>query len=336
MTRGTNVELENLCVDYGSGEVIKKLSLTIEAGELHVLLGESGCGKTTLLRAIAGFERCATGTIRIAGEPVDDGSSWVAPERRSVGVVFQDYALFPHLDVLANVAFARRDRDDAKRLIELVGLSGYEHRSVAQLSGGEQQRVALARALAQNPRVLLLDEPFSNLNPHLRRDLRELTAKVLRAEGVTSVFVTHDREEAMDIADRISVIHNGKLLQSGNPGALYRQPESLEIARALGEANALAVESSTATSVQTVLGSLTLRSAAPEGATLALVRPEQIVASESGVIASVIRWQFLGPSCRVTLELDGVELIAVMPGRDEPKTDQIRVAVNGPVAFVRA
>lgn len=251
------IALKHIAVGYGGEPVVRAISLVVEAREMHVLLGESGSGKTTILRAIAGFEAVSAGEIELFGDRVDHAERGrtrrlrpaTPPERRGVGVVFQDYALFPHLDVAGNVAFGIRRglarsalAGRVETLLDQVGLAGLGQRQVAELSGGQQQRVALARALAQKPRIMLLDEPFSNLNRELRMELRARTVEILRQEDITAIFVTHDRDEAFSIADRISVIHEGALLQTGTPAEIYRRPSSLAVARSVGDVNVLPAE----------------------------------------------------------------------------------------------
>ncbi len=286
---GPAIALCDVDIGYSGEAVVRGVSLAVEPREMHVLLGESGSGKTTILRAIAGFEPIWAGRIELFDNPVDHPAQRrrpAPPEDRGVGVVFQDYALFPHLDVAGNVAFAMRNRRVAKRriadrvesLLSQVGLDGLGRRPVAELSGGQQQRVALARALAQEPRIMLLDEPFSNLNRELRSELRERTVAILREQGITAMFVTHDREEAFAIADRISVIHDGALLQTGTPEEIFETPASIEVARSMGEVDCLPAEvTSDGRSARCALGVVSLRSPLPPGsrATL-LVRPDQI------------------------------------------------------------
>lgn len=225
-----------------SSPAVDRLSLEVGDGELLVLLGPSGCGKTTTLRMIAGFERPESGTIRIGQEVVANGRSWVPPERRGVGIVFQDYALFPHLTVAQNVAFGmlrlpRRERAErVTAALAAVDLTEYAPRYPHELSGGQQQRVALARALAPQPRLLLLDEPFSNLDPELRVALRYEVRAIVRRAGITTVLVTHDQSEAFALADRVAVMHSGRLHQLADPETLYRRPASRFVAGFVGRA----------------------------------------------------------------------------------------------------
>jgi iron(III) transport system ATP-binding protein len=221
---------------FGSAQAVDRAELCVEAGELLAMLGPSGCGKTTLLRLIAGFEAPDAGEIRIGGVDVNG----VAAERRRVGMVFQDYALFPHLTVRDNVGFGvqRRERRTRVRdLLALVGLDGFERRYPHELSGGQQQRVALARALAPSPSIVLLDEPWSNIDPLLRASMRDELAAILRSIGVTVLLVTHDREEAFSLADRIAVMREGRIVQAASPEELYDAPADRWTAAFVGAGN---------------------------------------------------------------------------------------------------
>jgi ABC-type Fe3+/spermidine/putrescine transport system ATPase subunit len=248
MTPASFLEIEALGKSFGAGPVLSDLSLAIGRGEIFALLGPSGSGKTTALRLLAGFETPDAGRIRVEGEEV----TRLAPERRRFGMVFQHYALFPHLSVEGNVAFglagAARERAGTGRaavaarvreVLNLVGLAGFEARPVAALSGGQQQRVALARALAPEPRVLLLDEPLSNLDPALRERTRRALAALIRRVSITTVLVTHEQEEAFDLGDRVGVLHGGRLEQVGPPEELYRRPATRFVAAFVGRASAL-------------------------------------------------------------------------------------------------
>jgi iron(III) transport system ATP-binding protein len=324
------IELRDVDIAYDAAPVVCGVDLAIEPGELHVLLGESGSGKTTLLRAIAGFESISAGTLRVGPNIVDGGPRRIPPERRSVGVVFQDYALFPHLDVAGNIGFARsaRDPEVVRALLDQVGLTGYERRAVADLSGGEQQRVALARALAQRPRVILLDEPFSNLDPELRQQLRDETVRILREATITGVFVTHDRREAFDIADRISVIRNGRLLQTGTPRDLYERPSCVAVAGALGDTLELPCTVD-GTVAECALGRVELRVAAP-GATRLIVRPAQLRFDPGGDAGVVQRVRFLGATDEVEVAIaDCVARGHTPVGLLSPGA-RVGIAVDGP------
>ena len=235
------LSLEGLTKRFGELTVLDDVSLGIAEGETLVLLGPSGSGKTTLLRAIAGFEQVDGGAIRVAGQDV----TLLPPVRRNFGMVFQHYALFPHLSVGENVAFGLASQgvgkaDAAERVEEalsLVELEGFASRRVDQISGGQQQRVALARALAPSPRVLLLDEPLSNLDPALRERTRRQIRRAVQSVGITTVWVTHEQEEAFDVGDRVAVLHRGLLDQVGAPEELYLEPGSPFVARFVGRAS---------------------------------------------------------------------------------------------------
>ncbi|MBA2748860.1 MAG: ABC transporter ATP-binding protein [Tatlockia sp.] len=237
------LQLDGVSKWFGESQAVADVSLSLPQGIL-ALLGSSGCGKTTLLRLIAGFEQPQTGSIEIAGRKVASNDCWIPPEQRRLGMVFQDYALFPHLTVAENVAFGlkKQEKDAAKRLIELVGLTGLEKRYPYQLSGGQQQRVALARALAPQPPLVLLDEPLSNLDVQVRLRLREEIRDILKATGTSAVFVTHDQEEALAIADLVAVMSKGKLEQIGTPQEVYTQPSSRFVAEFVTGANFIPAE----------------------------------------------------------------------------------------------
>jgi iron(III) transport system ATP-binding protein len=243
------VHLDQVTKRFGGGRppATDRLSFTLESGRILALLGPSGCGKTTTLRLIAGFEAPDEGQIAIAGRTVADASRGihVAPEARGVGVVFQDYALFPHLTVGQNVGFGleRASRSDRRarvaQVLGLVGLTEFIERYPHELSGGQQQRVAVARALAPAPALILLDEPFSNLDTDLRAQMRDEVEKILRATGTTAIFVTHDQEEAFTIADHVGVLDRGRLEQLGSPETIYHHPSTPFVAEFVGAADFL-------------------------------------------------------------------------------------------------
>ncbi|MDX1541824.1 MAG: ABC transporter ATP-binding protein, partial [Geminicoccaceae bacterium] len=228
---------------FGGRQVVREVGLRLPAGEVHCLVGPSGCGKTTMLRLIAGLEPLQGGQIRIAGELVAEPDHDLAPEQRRVGLMFQDFALFPHLRVVDNVGFglqgmaAGERRRRSLELLAQVDMSGHAASYPHMLSGGEQQRVALARALAPRPRLMLLDEPFSSLDAHLREQVRDDTIALLRASGTPVLMVTHEAEEAVRVGDRIHVMHDGRILQSGTPAELYARPANPFVAGFFGPLN---------------------------------------------------------------------------------------------------
>jgi len=236
------IQLTDISKRYGDVNAVDHISLAVAQGEILVLLGPSGCGKTTTLRLIAGLERPDSGEVLLNGAVVA-GKRWVEPENRHIGLVFQDYALFPHLSVEANVNFGLRgwSRGDkstrVNKLLDLVGLPNLGKRMPHELSGGQQQRVALARALAPKPDVILLDEPFSNLDAALRTQVRMEVRDILKETGTTAVFVTHDQEEALSLSDQVAVMFDGLIAQFGPPQQVYVHPSSPEVAAFVGEAN---------------------------------------------------------------------------------------------------
>ena len=242
------VECHGIVKQYGSIFAVKDVSFALMPGEVLSILGPSGCGKTTILRLIAGFESPEFGEISVAGELVSGPSLHVPPERRNVGMVFQDYALFPHKTVIENISFGLQylgEFDREKRLTEMIGLvrlDGLEDRYPHELSGGQQQRVALARSIAPRPNAILLDEPFSNLDTEMRRKMRQEVEEIIRQNNIATVFVTHDREEAFGIADRVAVMRDGHLEQIGVPRAVYDRPANPFVAEMVGSSDFLVGE----------------------------------------------------------------------------------------------
>jgi iron(III) transport system ATP-binding protein len=281
----SGVEVRDAAKSFGDVHAVRNASLSVGRGELFTVLGPSGCGKTTLLRLIAGFERPERGEVRVAGRTVAGGGAWVAPERRRIGMVFQDYALFPHLSVERNVAFGlpRSERgrragasDRVRTALELVGLQHKAQCSPHELSGGERQRVALARALAPEPEVVLLDEPFSSLDASLRGDLRREVELILRDAEATAILVTHDQEEALSVGDRLAVMRAGRIVQVGRPEEVYARPADRWTAGFLGEVNVLSGVARGSGAVETWLGVFDSREAATGGRVHVAVRPEQL------------------------------------------------------------
>ncbi len=276
--RAPAVEIRGLTIRYGDIEAVRDVDLDVPAGGLTALVGPSGCGKTSLLRAVAGFEMPHRGSIRIAGQPVARPGHWTVPEKRRVGMVFQQGALFPHLSVWRNVIYGLKNRHDrdrhADRALQLVGMATRRDRYPDELSGGEQQRVALARALAPEPSIILLDEPFASLDAALRRHLRQEVRSILQQAGTTAVLVTHDQREALSVADTVVVMTAGEVLQVGSPGDVYRRPANLEVARVIGEGQLIACEAAHG-QARSLLGTVACDGAHGRG--LLLVRPEDLV-----------------------------------------------------------
>ncbi len=279
------VRCEGVKKRYGSSLAVADLKLAVQRGEILALLGPSGCGKTTSLRLIAGFERADAGCIEIDGRVVNSDTVLVPPEKRKLGMVFQNFALFPHLNVEQNIAYGLNgSRDRAVRVsevLELVGLRGMQARMPHELSGGQQQRVALARALAPAPAVILLDEPFSGLDAGLREQLRGDVARILRASGATVVFVTHNQEEALFMGDRIAVMNAGSIEQIGAPHEVFGAPATRFVAEFMGETDFMP-GTVHADAVETELGMLPIRLPARQGALVELVlRPDDVRIEEN-------------------------------------------------------
>ncbi|MCC7283992.1 MAG: ABC transporter ATP-binding protein [Acetobacteraceae bacterium] len=320
--------IENLAVAYGGARVIEGLSLVIEPGTFFTLLGPSGCGKTTLLRTIAGFIQAAEGRLMFGATDV----TRLPPHRRNIGMVFQDYALFPDKTVFDNVAYGLRARriDEATikgrvaKALDHVGLGHLAARHPAALSGGQRQRVALARALVIEPQVLLMDEPLSNLDAKLRVQVREVISELQREAGITTVFVTHDQDEALAMSDRIGVMNRGRLEQVGPPSAIYRDPATGYVADFVGAANLLRVELAApapagSVSVGLAGSSVAARAPAalPAGQALLVARPEDITLAATALpggpalSGTVRRRQYLGSRTEYKVELAGGTLVAV-------------------------
>ena len=334
------LEITGLVAGYPGQPVLEQVELSVPAGSLLAVLGESGCGKSTLLRVIAGFHRVEAGQVRLDGRTVACDGVAVAPERRRVGLVPQEGALFGHLTVAGNVGFglgrAARKSGRVTELLELVGLADHGRRMPAELSGGQQQRVALARALAPEPVLVLLDEPFNALDAGLRAELREQVRAVLRAAGTTSVLVTHDQEEALGTADQVAVLRGGRVAQTGTPRSVYAAPADLAVGTFLGEAVVLAATAAGRWAA-TVLGELELGTPPAAGEGRVLLRPEQLRLSapgNGGVPALVSEVIFHGHDTTVVLERDGQLVRSRVPGSGNVRVgDTVSVAVDGPVRF---
>jgi putative spermidine/putrescine transport system ATP-binding protein len=320
MTTGVAVHLEDLRRTFGTVHALDGLDLELHPGELIALLGPSGCGKTTALRVLAGLEDADSGRVLVDGTDI----TGLPANRRDMGMVFQAYSLFPHMTALQNVEFGlklrgrgSRDKGRAAEMLDLVGISSHASRYPHQLSGGQQQRVALARALAIQPKVLLLDEPLSALDAKVRVQLREEIKRIQTEVGTTTLFVTHDQEEALAVADRVGVMRSGRLEQLGPPSEVYRTPATAFVADFVGLSNRL--PGRVADGHIEVLGSrLPLVAPSPGGGQkTALVRPESVdVVPDSDGAGRVLTASFLGPTSRVTVEVgDALVVAQVASGR---------------------
>jgi iron(III) transport system ATP-binding protein len=338
--------ISGLDKSFGGVRVLRGIDLLVPTGKLAAVLGPSGCGKTTLLRVVAGFESADHGTILIDGIQVAGPHLHVPPERRRVGVVPQEGALFPHLTVAGNVGFGlsriQRRAGRIDELLALVGLGGFGQRMPNELSGGQQQRVALARALAPEPALVLLDEPFSALDTGLRAAVRDDVRSALRTAGATAVLVTHDQEEALSMADLVAVMWDGRIAQAAPPGELYTTPADIEVATFVGDAVVLEAVA-TAAGVDSPLGRLHLQDAAARGPGRIVVRPEQVVLEqpdgEGAIVGTVVGTVFYGHDALVRLSV-------AVPGGSVPVSARcqgvpaglevggsVGVRVVGPVTF---
>ncbi|HET7419804.1 MAG TPA: ABC transporter ATP-binding protein [Candidatus Dormibacteraeota bacterium] len=338
---GVEVRLENLTRRYASTTAVEGLSLTISPGELVALLGPSGCGKTTAMRLLAGLEQADSGRVLIGGKDVTN----VPANRRNVGMVFQAYSLFPHMTAVQNVMFGlqlqhvglKERGTRALEMLELVGLTAHANKYAHQLSGGQQQRVALARALAIRPKVLLLDEPLSALDAKVRSRLRDEIRRVQLEVGITTLFVTHDQEEALAIADRVGVMQAGKLEQLGPPTEIYSRPATPFVADFVGLTNR--IEGTVRGGSVDVRGQ-TIPLVDPnvtDGPAIALVRPEAVSLVGDGesqggpLVGTVIAVAFLGATSRVTVDLGDITVLAQLPtsaASEHPAGSKVKLALR--------
>lgn len=321
---------------FNGANALNGLELEVPAGAILALLGPSGCGKTTALRVIAGFERPDTGSVDIAGLRVVDDALNLPPEKRRVGMVFQEYALFPHMTVAANVAYGL-DRSGTARVgevLQLVGLAAHGERMPHELSGGEQQRVALARALAPEPAVILMDEPFSNLDAGLRDRMRREVRTILKEAETTTVFVTHDQEEALAIADIVAVMRRGKVVQVGPPQHVYRRPASAWIAQFVGESEFVDGVADVG-QVATPLGTFP-QFGALRGPVRVMIRPEWVhpIRADDG-LALVVDREFYGHDQLLVLELADGRRIAARTGSNHVigPGDRVDIGIDEVVVF---
>ena len=348
------LELKNISHAYGDHAVVSDLSCALEQGAIGCLLGPSGCGKTTVLRAIAGFERISRGEIHLNGRVVSSSALHLPPEQRRIGMVFQDYALFPHLSVADNIAFGLRDTGEAERrarvgeLLVTVGLSGAGSKYPHELSGGQQQRVALARALAPKPHLLLLDEPFSNLDVDLRERLSLDVRDILKQSGITASLVTHDQHEAFAVADEIGIMHEGRIQQWDTPYNLYHRPVNRFVADFVGQGVFLQGDVLNAHEVRIELG--TLAGSIPTDCSVGcaacgkdcrvsvLLRPDDVVHDDAAATqAEVVAKAFRGAEFLYTLKLpSGVRVLSLVPSHHNHAIGEkigIRLDVDHVVTF---
>ena len=337
------LEVENLRHAYGEQEVVRGVSFSVARGAIGCLLGPSGCGKTTVLRCIAGFESLQEGEIRLAGRVVSGAGVMLPPEKRRIGMVFQDYALFPHLSVAGNIAFglhaAGADERGARvqELAKLVGLAAALDKYPHEISGGQQQRVALARALAPRPELLLLDEPFSNLDVDLRERLSLEVREIIKASGATAVLVTHDQQEAFAMADEIGVLHEGRIQQWDNPYNLYHRPANRFVADFVGQGVFLPARAVNGKQLEIELGILQ-GDAQGGGALEVLLRPDDVVHDDAAPTqAEVVHKAFRGAEILYTLRLaSGRKVLALVPSHHNHALGEkigIRLDVDHVVAF---
>jgi iron(III) transport system ATP-binding protein len=322
---------------HGPVHAVRGINLDVNEGEFMVLLGPSGCGKTTTLRCVAGLERPNVGTIEIDGEFVDstDQGRYVPPEGRNIGMVFQSYAVWPHLNVYQNVVLPltegkrRIPKKDvparAREALRLVRLDGLEDRPVTDLSGGQQQRVALARAVVTHPKVLLMDEPLSNLDARLRDQMRDELRRITESVNVTSLYVTHDQSEALSLGDRVCIMNAGQILQIGSPKEVYSQPPNLFVAQFVGEMNFIAARVIDATHVDSGLGPIACEppTTVPGTKVTLAIRPEQLklepIETTAGpaLPGKVLRQTYLGDAAHCEVAVSGVQLMVKVIGNVE-------------------
>ncbi|EDY86580.1 ferric cations import ATP-binding protein FbpC 2 [gamma proteobacterium HTCC5015] len=314
----SQLQVRSLSVQLGGQAILKGIDFSLEAGEIGCLLGPSGCGKTTLLRTIAGFEAPSAGNIQLGDHNVSDKQRQVPVEKRKVGMVFQDFALFPHLSVAQNIRFGLKGwpRQQAQQrvdeLLSLIGLASHAEHRPHELSGGQQQRVAVARALAPKPDILLLDEPFSSMDKTLREQLTDSVRQIIKGEGVTALMVTHDQHEAFAMADRVGVMKAGELHQWDTPYRLYHQPDSRFVAHFVGRGTFIHGELNASGQLDTAIGELPVASlpSTHNGVFDVLIRPDDIIHDDQSPWCAKVRSRhFQGAHFLYTLELDSDESV---------------------------
>ncbi|ALR14707.1 MULTISPECIES: ABC transporter ATP-binding protein [Vibrio] len=338
------LSIKNLTCHYDDQTVLESLSLEVEQGQIVCLLGASGCGKTTLLKAVAGLLPLSSGQMSLNSLIIDDGENWLPPEQRNIGMIFQDYALFPHLTVAENIAFGLKNETAQQKLLKveemlgLVHLKGYGDRYPHQLSGGQQQRVAIARSLAYKPDLLLLDEPFSNIDTQVRHELIREIRKIFKQQGVTAIFVTHSREEAFAFSDKMAVMNNGIIEQYGTASELYYQPSSKFVADFLGGGSYLAATRVSQGEFETHLG--VIEASAQQDIQLQeecalLLRPQhvQVQADEESAV-KVLEQHFMGDHCRYVIDVNGDRLLATsVQALNVGDSVAVKIDTQGVLAF---
>ncbi len=341
------LEVKNIDCDYKGHKAVTNLSLHVKEGDLLCLLGPSGCGKTTVLRAIAGFQSVSTGEIHLRGELVSSARVSRPPEKRRIGMVFQDHALFPHMNVRNNIGFGLRELDKKQRqqridkMLAIVNMQEFGERYIHELSGGQQQRVALARALAPKPDLVLLDEPFSNLDIEMRENLSQEVRRILKSQGATGILVTHDQLEAFAVGDQIGVMHEGNIVQSDTAYNLYHSPANFFVADFIGQGVLLDGTLLAPEKIETPIGIISGDRAYdwPRGTKVKLLlRPDDIVHDEEGNLMGKVYYKaFKGAEIMYTLRLsNGTEVLSLFPSHHNFEVgDRVRVklAPDHMVAF---
>ncbi|MEX0773722.1 MAG: ABC transporter ATP-binding protein [Balneolales bacterium] len=339
-----NVEGLTKCFKPDNCKVVNNVSFSMKKHEIFALLGPSGCGKTTTLRIISGFENLEQGKVHLNGKTLASPDSYTSPEERGIGFVFQDYALFPHLSVLKNVLFGMRNIPHHKReehaieLVCMMGLREYMHRKPHELSGGQQQRVALARAIGPMPELILLDEPFSNLDAVLRQSTRDEVRQLLKKANMSALLVTHDQEEALSFADRIAVMNEGRIEQIGTPEEVYYQPRTQFVAKFLGTTNLLPADAK-GTKAYSDIGQLALNRPA-KGKVLVSIRPEHLALNFadddcSGTPGEILSRDFKGHDITYSVRVKTRECLVHTDNRNTFKPgDQVKVSAQEPAVVL--
>lgn len=341
----SKVELRNIQKSFGDVQVINEFNSTFEDGEFVTLLGPSGCGKTTLLRMIAGFEKPTSGEIIIDGDIVSSEDCFVPPEKRKIGMVFQSYAVWPHMNVYNNIAYPlkikkvpkKEIRNKVEKILDIVHLSQYKDRMPSQLSGGQQQRIALGRALIAEPKLLLLDEPLSNLDAKLRDSMRYEIKRISKELNITVIFVTHDQTEAMTMSDKVIILNKGIVQQSGSPFEIYHRPDNQFVADFIGKVNLIKVEKKQGKTY--LLGSyIDVDFDVEYDRAVVGIRPENIILDDNGVIDATIEdMYFLGENTDMFLKFDNGEVVRCMAESEAydkyKQGDKVKVRIKSYIAY---